>query len=61
MGQAERADEAKAQHTSVAAPGIHAPQDKTDPAVAASLLVDVSVEALRMSSPFNAGYWLNAA
>jgi hypothetical protein len=24
-------------------------------------LVDVSPFALRMSSPFNAGYWLNAA
>jgi hypothetical protein len=24
-------------------------------------LVDVSPEALRMSSPFNAGYWLTAA
>ena len=25
------------------------------------ILVDVSPFALRMSSPFNAGYWLNAA
>jgi hypothetical protein len=24
-------------------------------------LVDISAEALRMSSPFNAGYWLSAA
>ena len=24
-------------------------------------LVDVSPQALRMSSPFNAGYWLSAA
>jgi hypothetical protein len=24
-------------------------------------LVDVSPQALRMSSPFNAGYWLDAA
>jgi len=24
-------------------------------------LLDISAEALRMSSPFNAGYWLSAA
>lgn len=24
-------------------------------------LVDITPEALRMSSPFNSGYWLNAA
>jgi len=29
--------------------------------VPADMLVDVSPLALRMSSPFNAGYWRNAA
>lgn len=54
-GQAERANEA--QGTDAAAPtvtenGEKMPTDK---------LVDVSPLALRMSSPFNAGYWLAAA
>ena len=26
-----------------------------------SLLVDITPQALRMSSPFNSGYWLTAA
>jgi hypothetical protein len=55
QGQAERANEA--QSTDVSAPvttdsGEKMPTDK---------LVDVSPLALRMSSPFNAGYWLAAA
>jgi hypothetical protein len=54
-GQAERANEA--QGTEAQAPvntesGEKMPTDK---------LVDVSPLALRMSSPFNAGYWLAAA
>ncbi|MBS0294598.1 MAG: hypothetical protein JSS01_19000 [Proteobacteria bacterium] len=58
-GQAERADEAHHGAASQAikididaAPGEKMPTDK---------LVDVSPLALRMSSPFNASYWLSAA
>jgi hypothetical protein len=55
--QAERANEAseapKVQRIEIAAePEEKMPTDK---------LVDVSPLALRMSSPFNAGYWLSAA
>ncbi len=54
--QAERAKEANSETAAVAAPvtdnGEKMPTDK---------LVDVSPLALRMSSPFNAGYWLAAA
>jgi hypothetical protein len=55
--QAERANEAqKTEDGTAALPvtenGEKMPTDK---------LVDVSPPALRMSSPFNAGYWLAAA
>jgi hypothetical protein len=56
--QAERANEAKAAGVPAATTetatdnGEKMPTDK---------LVDVSPLALRMSSPFNAGYWLAAA
>jgi hypothetical protein len=55
--QAERANEAQGTEAAAAAPvvtdnGEKMPTDK---------LVDVSPLALRMSSPFNAGYWLAAA
>jgi hypothetical protein len=55
--QAERANEAQGTEvvsdTEIAAdPAEKMPTDK---------LVDVSPLALRMSSPFNAGYWLAAA
>ena len=55
--QAERANEAQGTEVAQAAPvltetGEKMPTDK---------LVDVSPLALRMSSPFNAGYWLAAA
>lgn len=59
--QAERANEAKNAHGSDSAlsgipltteSGEKMPTDK---------LLDVSPLALRMSSPFNAGYWLAAA
>ncbi|MBH1964550.1 MAG: hypothetical protein I8H77_09465 [Comamonadaceae bacterium] len=58
--QAERANEAppgEALRVPAAAdvsaePGEKMPTDK---------LVDISPLALRMSSPFNAGYWLSAA
>jgi hypothetical protein len=47
-GQVERAKEAQDD----LAPGERMPTDK---------LVDISPLALRMSSPFNSGYWLSAA
>ena len=59
--QAERAKEASATEDSAplvsgielgAEPGEQMPTDK---------LLDVSPLALRMSSPFNSGYWLAAA
>jgi hypothetical protein len=55
--QAERANEAQGEatisvSTSTTDNGEKMPTDK---------LVDVSPLALRMSSPFNAGYWLAAA
>jgi hypothetical protein len=59
--QAERANEASSDHAGahtvsgmdlVTETGEKMPTDK---------LVDVSPLALRMSSPFNAGYWLAAA
>jgi RNAse (barnase) inhibitor barstar len=53
QGPAERANEAQApEHAPAAEGGEKMPTDK---------LVDVSPLALRMSSPFNAGYWLAAA
>jgi len=55
-GQAERANEAQSDAGGSAAEivlnGERMPTDK---------LVDISPLALRMSSPFNAGYWLSAA
>ena len=54
-GQAERANEAKeggGGSAEITDSGERMPTDK---------LVDVSPMALRMSSPFNAGYWLSAA
>ena len=55
--QAERANEAQGETAGVTPAvltenGERMPTDK---------LVDVSPLALRMSSPFNAGYWLTAA
>jgi hypothetical protein len=55
-GQAERANEAQGEHDANAdAQGEPAEKMPTDK------LVDISPLALRMSSPFNAGYWLSAA
>jgi hypothetical protein len=53
-GQAERANEAQSNEAAPAVTdtGEKMPTDK---------LVDVSPLALRMSSPFNASYWLAAA
>jgi hypothetical protein len=58
--QAERANEANGTES---VPGIEV-QGNSDPAaekMPTDKLVDVSPLALRMSSPFNAGYWLAAA
>ena len=52
QGQVERANEAQGTEQAVSDNGEKMPTDK---------LVDVSPLALRMSSPFNAGYWLAAA
>lgn len=54
--QAERANEA----TDEAVPGIDMTTD-TGEKMPTDKLVDVTPQALRMSSPFNAGYWLSAA
>jgi hypothetical protein len=54
-GQVERANEAQGeavQQPAATETGEKMPTDK---------LLDVSPLALRMSSPFNAGYWLAAA
>jgi len=54
--QAERANEAQGD-TAQAAPAVTDNGEK----MPTDKLVDVSPLALRMSSPFNAGYWLTAA
>ena len=60
--QAERANEAQGtEGTTGAAPaGIDLTTDNGEK-MPTDKLVDVSPLALRMSSPFNAGYWLAAA
>ena len=57
QGQAERANEAQGEAPAapVAAPVTEGEKMPTDK------ILDVSPLALRMSSPFNAGYWLAAA
>ena len=55
--QAERANEASG---APVIPAI-APTTETGEKMPTDKLVDVSPLALRMSSPFNAGYWLTAA
>jgi hypothetical protein len=54
-GQAERANEAQGTEAQGAVLAENGEKMLTDK------LVDVSPLALRMSSPFNAGYWLAAA
>jgi hypothetical protein len=58
--QAERANEAK-EGTAGSAAQIEVPATETGEKMPTDLLVDISPLALRMSSPFNAGYWLAAA
>lgn len=57
-GQAERANEVKGTVETVT--GIELPTEAGEK-MPTDKLVDVSPLALRMSSPFNAGYWLTAA
>jgi hypothetical protein len=57
--QAERATEANTT-SAVAAASIAIDADNAEK-MPTDKLVDVSPLALRMSSPFNAGYWLTAA
>jgi hypothetical protein len=59
--QAERANEAKATDTdSTSVSGIEIAAEAGEK-MPTDKLLDVSPLALRMSSPFNAGYWLAAA
>jgi hypothetical protein len=55
QGQVERANEAQGE----APNGISIPAETEK--MPTDKLLDVSPLALRMSSPFNAGYWLTAA
>jgi hypothetical protein len=55
--QAERANEAQGTEAAASAPVV----TETGEKMPTDKLVDVSPLALRMSSPFNAGYWLTAA
>ncbi|MEI2756017.1 MAG: hypothetical protein V9F46_06125 [Chitinophagaceae bacterium] len=59
--QAERANEAKSEsHSTEAVSGIELTAEAGEK-MPTDKLLDVSPLALRMSSPFNAGYWLAAA
>ncbi len=59
--QAERANEAKeAEVSGHAVTGIELAADTAEK-MPTDKLLDISPLALRMSSPFNAGYWLTAA
>jgi hypothetical protein len=59
--QAERANEAKSDgHGNEAISGIELTTENGEK-MPTDKLLDVSPLALRMSSPFNAGYWLAAA
>jgi hypothetical protein len=57
--QAERANEASSH--AVAELAIAEPVTESGEKMPTDKLLDVSPLALRMSSPFNAGYWLAAA
>jgi hypothetical protein len=56
--QAERATEAQGTEAATASVSVMTDNGEKMPT---DKLVDVSPLALRMSSPFNAGYWLAAA
>lgn len=57
--QAERANEASSEV--VATIAVTEPSTDSGEKMPTDKLLDVSPLALRMSSPFNAGYWLAAA
>ncbi|MBS0344522.1 MAG: hypothetical protein JSS56_28800 [Proteobacteria bacterium] len=62
--QAERANEANNEGAALETASAPAPEVAEDPnaeKMPTDKLLDVSPLALRMSSPFNAGYWLAAA
>ncbi len=63
--QAERANEAKVEGVPQEAPAVTTTSAETveegGEKMPTDKLLDVSPLALRMSSPFNAGYWLAAA
>ncbi|MBU6502576.1 MAG: hypothetical protein EPN79_13690 [Burkholderiaceae bacterium] len=59
--QAERAKEASTDGKSGAAPAGIDLTTEAGEKMPTDLLVDISPLALRMSSPFNSGYWLAAA
>jgi hypothetical protein len=61
--QAERANEATDGTTleTASAPATEVQEDPNAEKMPTDKLLDVSPLALRMSSPFNAGYWLAAA
>jgi hypothetical protein len=59
--QAERANEAQGAETSAQAVSGIELMTETGEKMPTDKLLDVSPLALRMSSPFNAGYWLTAA
>ena len=58
--QAERANEAHTEGSTAAVSGIELTTENGEK-MPTDLLVDISPLALRMSSPFNSGYWLTAA
>jgi hypothetical protein len=58
--QAERANEASSGTSTEAVSGIELMTESGEK-MPTDKLLDVSPLALRMSSPFNAGYWLAAA
>ena len=59
-GQAERASDT-AQGVAPQAMNIEIAAAAPTPGLPSDVLVDISPQALRMSSPFNTGYWLSAA
>ena len=59
--QAERANEAKSETAAEEAVSGIELATETGEKMPTDKLLDVSPLALRMSSPFNAGYWLAAA
>ena len=58
--QAERANEAKGTGAQSQVTGIELNAEGAEK-LPTDLLVDITPQALRMSSPFNASYWLSAA